>query len=222
MAIQIQSSSGIVFGSAEEARKPLQVTQMPVGGNGYRLSAFTGTIGAALAANSELFQFRFVSGTKTRAVIQKVIFDGLAMVAVSTAVGPLGFMLKPARAWSVAGSGGTRIAVTGDNLQLETAQPVSQVNDMGIATTGALTAGTKTKDANAIGQALGGIGTGAITIYGATSIVMPQPLLNATSGAFPLILADQEGFTIDTTHAGPAGFTYVAGFTVAWVEMAAF
>jgi len=222
MSIQISGNSGVIIGSAEEARRPLQVTQMPIGGNGYRLSAFTGTIGAALAANSELFQFRWLSGTKTRAIIQKVIFDGMGMVAVSTAVGPLGFMMKAARVWSVVGSGGTRIANTGDNMQLETAQPVAQVNDIGIATTGALTAGTKTKDANAIGQAIGGIGTAAITAYGPTSVVMPQPLLDASSGAFPLILADQEGFTIDTTHVGPAGFTYVAGFTVQWVEMAAF
>jgi hypothetical protein len=222
MAIQIQSSSGVVFGSAEEARKPLQIVQSPLGGNGYRLSAFTGTIGAALAASSELFQFRWLSGTKTRCVVQKVVFDGMAMVAVSTAVGPIGFMLKMATGWSIVGSGGTRIANTGENMQLETAQPVAQVNDIGIATTGALTAGTKTKHANAIGQALGGIGTAAITAYGPSSVVMPQPLLDATSGSFPIILADQEGFTIDTTHIGPAGYTYVAGFTVQWVEMAAF
>ena len=62
-----------------------------------------------------------------------------------------------------------------------------------------------------------------MTIYGPTSVVMPQPLLDASAaGGQPLVLADQEGFVIQTTHAGPAGFTYTAGFTVVWCEVSAF
>jgi hypothetical protein len=154
--------------------------------------------------------------------VYKVIFDGLGIVAVATAAGPLGFALFPARAWTAAGSGGTRIAVSGDNLQMETALPNSQVNDLGIATTGALTAGTKTKDANAQGLAIGGVGTAAVTGYGPTSIVQPQALLNADAGGMPLVCANQEGFVIQTTHAGPTALTYVAGFTVVWCEVTAF
>lgn len=221
--IEVIGAGGTVLGVGEEASAPAHVAPMPLAGNAYRVSVFTGTIGAALAASSELFQFRFVSGAgKNFAVVRKVMFDGLGIVAVATAAGPLGFMLKPARGWTVVGSGGTRIATTGDNLQMETALPASQANDIGIATTAALTAGTKTKDANAIGQALGGVGTAAVTAYGATSIVAPQPLLDASAGGMPLVLANQEGFTIDTTHAGPAALTYVAGFTVDWVEVTAF
>ena len=207
----------------EAGRMSAQIHNMPVPGNWYRYSGFTGTIGAALAADSELLQFRFLSGTKTFALVYKVVFDGLGIVAVATAAGPLGFKMRPARAWSAAGSGGTRIAVSGDNLQLETALPNSQINDLGIATTGALTAGTKTKDANAIGQAIGGVGTAAVTAYGPTSIVTPQPLFDASAaGGMPLVLANQEGFVIETTHAGPAALTYVAGFTVVWCEVSAF
>lgn len=223
MAIQVLGNSGTVIGAGEEAAKPLHVVQLPLRGNQYRLSVFTGTIGAALAADSELFQFRFVSGTKTRALVHKVIFDGLGIVAVATAAGPLGFKMHVARSWSAAGSGGTRIANTGDNMQMETSNPVSQTNDIGVATTGALTAGTKTKDANAVGQAIGGVGTAAVTAYGPTSIVAPQALMDSTGAAqSPLVLADQEGFVIQTTHAGPAALTYVAGFTVHWSEVTAF
>jgi len=223
MGIQLIGNGGVVVGAGEEAAKPLHANLLPYSGNWYRYSGFTGTIGAALAANSELLQFRFLSGTKSFAIAQKVMFDGLGIVAVASAAGPLGFNLFPARAWSAAGSGGTRIAVSGDNLQMRTDEPNSQVNDLGIATTGALTVGTKALDANAIGQALGGIGTGAVTIYGPTSIVAPQPLLDASGGgSSPLILANQEGFAIRTTHIGPAGLTYVAGFTVIWCEVTAF
>lgn len=223
MAIQLLSSGGLTFAGREEARSPQQVAIVPHGGNAYRFSGFTGTLPAALAANSEVLQFRFLSGTKTFAVVEKIIFDGSGMVAVATAMGPLGFAVFPARTWTVAGSGGTRIAQTADNLQLETALPNSQVTDLGIATTAALTVGTKTLDANSIGQAIGGVGTALITSYGGnTTVISPQALLDATAGGTPLVLANQEGFVIRTTHVGPAGLTYAAGFTIQWREVAAY
>lgn len=220
--IQVIGSGGVVIGAGEEARKPLHTMRVPGAGNWYRFAGFTGTIGAALAADSELLQFRFVSGTKSFALVHKIIFDGLGIVAVATALGPLGFTARVARAWTVAGSGGTRIATTGDNMQMETTLPASQVNDLGIATTGALTVGTKTLDANSIGQAIGGVGTGAATIYGPTSVVATQPLIDSSSGDMPLVLANQEGFVIRTTHVGPATLTYTAGFTVLWCEVTAY
>lgn len=220
--IQVISAGGLVIAGREEARSPLQVALYPKGGNYYRYSGFTGTIGAALAANSELFQFRFLSGTKTFALVHKVMFDGLGIIAVATATGPLGFQLTPARAWTAAGSGGTRIVTSGDNLQMETAIGNSQVNDIGISTTGALTAGTKTLDANSQGQAIGGVGTAAVTAYGPTSIVMPQPLFDTAEHGMPMVFANQEGFVIRTTHAGPTALTYTAGFTVMWSEVTAF
>lgn len=221
--IQLLSAGGLVIAGREEARSPLQVAAVPQGGNAYRFAGFTGTIGAALAANSEVLQFRFVSGTKSFAVVEKILFDGSGVVAVATAAGPLGFAAFVARSWTAAGSGGTRIAMTGDNLQMETSEPNSQVNDLGIATTGALTAGTKTLDANSFGQCLGGVGTAAVTAYaGNTTLIAPQPLLDATAGQPALVLANQEGFVIRTTHVGPAGLTYVAGFTIVWREVTAY
>jgi len=220
MAINIIGNSGIVIGAGEEARKPLHVSNVPHGSNWYRYSGFTGTIGAALAASSELLQFRFLAGTKTFAMVHMVSFDGLGIVAVATAAGPIGFQMVPARAWTVAGSGGTRIAVSGDNLQMETSIPNSQISDLGIATTGALTVGTKTLDANAIGGIFGGVGTAAVTGYGPTSLAMPKTLFDSIGGVLaPLKLANQEGFVIRTTHAGPTALTYVAGFTVVWSEV---
>jgi len=221
--IQLLSAAGAVIAGKEEARNPAQVALVTHGGNCYRFSGFTGTIAAALAANSEVLQFRFMTGTKNFAIVEKIIFDGSGMVTVATAAGPLGFAVFPARTWTAAGSGGTRIAQTADNLQMETASPNSQVQDLGISTTGALTVGTKTLDANAIGQCIGGVGTAAITGYEAnTTLIAPQMLLDASAGEPPLVLANQEGFVIRTTHVGPAGLTYVAGFTVVWREVTAY
>src|SRR5678816_24895 len=221
MGIQIIGNGGVVIGAGEEARKGMHVINMPLAGNAYRLSAFTGTIGAALAASSELLQFRFVSGTKSFALVRKVVLDGIGIVAVATALGPLSWQLVPARAWTVAGSGGTRNATSGDNMQRQTALPNTQVNDIGIATTGALTVGTKVKDANAVGQ-VGpwSIGTGAVTTY--QLITAGQVFMDATESGMPLVLANNEGFVIQTGHVGPAGLTYSAGFTIDWCEVTAY
>jgi hypothetical protein len=223
MAVQIAGNNGTIIGAGEEARKAGHVMVMPKGGNHYRYSGYTGTIGAALAANSEVFQFRFLSGVKSYALIHMIRFDGMGIVAVSTAAGPIGFEALIARSWTAAGSGGTRIAVTGDNLNIETVNPNSQVNDLGIATTGALTAGTKTLDANAIGGVLGGVGTGAVTIYGPTGLIAPTYLFeDGETGNCPIVLGNQEGFVIRTTHAGPTALTYAARFSVSWTEVTAF
>lgn len=105
-------------------------------------------------------------------------------------------------------------------MQMETSVGNSQVNDIGISTTGVLTLGTKTIDANAIGQAIGGTLTGAVTTSQSQgSPVIPQALLDASSGGMPLVIANQEGFVIHTTHVGPAALTYTAGFTVDWIEV---
>lgn len=222
MAIQLLGAAGNGIGSGEEARKPMHVAQYPINGNWYRYSGFTGTIGAALAANSELFQFRFVESTKTYALVHQVRVDGIGVVAVATAGGPLGWYMTPARTWTAAGSGGTRIATTADNLQTETAITNSQVQDIGIATTGALTAGAKTHDANGVGQHLITIGTGAVTTYQVIAGLGGDIFNAATDGGQPLVLANQEGFTIRTTHAGPAALTYAIGFTVVWCEVTAY
>ena len=223
VAIQVLGNGGTVIGGGEEASAPLHVAAHPLAGNWYRYAGFTGTIAAATAASSEVLQFRFVSGTKSYALVYKVEFTGMGIVAVATAAGPLGFELVPARSWTAAGSGGTRIATTGDNLQTETALTQSQVSDIGIATTGALTAGTKTLDANAQGNRIAGIGTAAVTAYGSSSVIPPGHLLDSDGeGNQPLVLANQEGFVVRTTHVGPAGLTYVAGFKVVWAEVSAF
>ena len=162
-----------VAGVGAVASKGLHTIRLPIDagtGGWYRVDAISGTIGAALAANSELFQFRFVAGTMSLALVYKVIVSA-GLVAVSTAAGPVGFSIVPARSWTVAGSGGTRLTLTGNNAKLRTSFPTSQVNDAGISTTGALTVGTKTLDTQGAGNVLVHVGTAAVTA------ITPNPLV---------------------------------------------
>lgn len=220
MGFGILGANGLPISAGEDASniQPLHTVRYPTTGNWYSYSGFTGTIGAALAANSEVIQFRFLSGAKDYAWVYKVMLQGIGIVAVATALGPMGFNVIPARVWTVAGSGGTRVAVSGDNLQMRTSQPNSQIVDLGIATTGALTVGTKTLDANAQGGVLWSEGTGAVTTY---QQIAPAPvnMIDADGeGQAPMILANQEGFVITTSHTGVAALTYAARFKIVWVE----
>jgi len=212
-----------IAGVGEVTRMPLQTSRLAVSGMWYRYSGFTGTIGAALAANSEVLQFRFLGGAKTKALVYKVVLEGVGIVAVATAAGPMGFNLIPARSWTVIGSGGTRIVPSANNLKTETGLSTSQVSDIGISTTGALTAGTKTLDANAQGGVLWGQGTGAITSAQLLMKLGKVGLFDADGeGQQPLVLGNQEGFVLTTSHVGVAALTYVARFSIIWAEVTAF
>jgi len=196
----------------------------PVGAGGaYRLSMVSGTIAAALAANSELFQLRYVTSASRVALIHGISVSAGANVA-ATAAALLSLRATIARAWTVAGSGGTRATLTGDNQQLRTSHATSEVSDAGMATTGALTAGTKNLDSQDIGGVSYGVGTGALTTTPNFTLVPKTNLFGDFIGglASPIVLANQEGFVIRSGIIGPATMTWALTVDVAWSEVDAF
>ena len=197
----------------------------PIGaGGGYRLSSQSGTMAAALGANSEIFQFRFVTAAARVALIHGISISAGANVAASAAA-LAAIRVSLARAWTVAGSGGTRFNLTGNNQKLRTTHATSEVSDAGISTTAALTAGTKTFDAQDIGSIALGIGTGAITVSVPLVLIPKTNLVGEFAGslAFLAVLANQEGFAIRTgANAFPAALTWNFAVDVAWSEVDAF
>lgn len=210
---------------------PAHVTSgpFPIGSGGsYRLSMAAGTMAASLAANSEIFQFRYVTATSRVALVIGISLSAtiLTLPAISTTVaaGPFTFRAVPARAWTAAGSGGTRATLTTNNQKLRTSHATTEVNDAGIATTAALTVGTKTLDTQDIGSVTSAYALATAT--GLTSAVMvPKTnLLGEYSGGlgFPLILANQEGFVIRIGAAFPATMTWTFTADVLWSEVDTF
>jgi hypothetical protein len=183
----------------------------------------SGTIAAGLAANSELFQFRYVTGASRVCIVMGVAVSAGANVA-ATAAALQSLRLTVARGWTAAGSGGSRATLTGNNQKLRTGHATTEVNDIGIATTGALTAGTKTLDAQDIGSVSYGVGTGAITTSLSLNLVPQTDLLGEFVGsmAFPLILANQEGFVVRSGVTGPTGMTWQLAVNVIWSEVDGF
>lgn len=188
----------------------------------------SGTMAAALGANAEMFQWRWVDATNL-GLVWKVSISAGAQLA-STAAVAFGFNMAIARAWSAAGTGGLRAVLTGNICKLRTSMGTSLVNDAGICTTAALTAGTKTIDhaTSNVGAVSGGIGTGAITTAININILNETPLFNAEEeGKMPIVCvgtgSSGEGFIIrNSPVAFPATMTWVYSVNCLWAEAAAF
>jgi len=110
-------------------------------GFGYGVSSVTGTMAAALAANSSIFAMRLSPSTTKKAYIQKIRIDFTTIVAFTTPL-TAGRRLALFRGMGAATSGGTAIACT--NAQKSSTYADSQFTaanggDMRIASTGLLT-----------------------------------------------------------------------------------
>lgn len=202
---------------------------LPVGtGGGYRLSATSGTMAASLAANSEIFQLRYVTAASRKALIHGISVSAavLTLPAVSTtvAVGPFTFRAAIARAWTADGSGGTALGLTGNNQKLRTTHATSEVSTSRIASTGALTAGTKTIDGNDIGSVTSSL-VFATAAGAASGVLVPKTNLMgdfAGSLAFPVVLDHQEGIIVRIGAAFPGTMTWAFTIDVAWSEVQSF
>lgn len=224
MGIQVQGNGGVIADVDGTMFRALRVTSRPIdyGSLGfYRLSMVTGTIAAALAANSELFQFRWGDATRF-GVIYRIALSAGANVA-ATAAALLSLRATIARAWTVNGTGGTAATLTGNNQKLRTSMGTTLVTEIRCATTAALGAGTKTLDAQDIGGVSYGVGTGAITTSINLTLVPDVNIFDSNGPSdHPPVLAQNEGFVIRSGIIGPAAMTWAATFNTSWAEVTAY
>lgn len=203
------------------ASMPLHVVTKPTpyGALGsYRVSGISGTMAAGLGAAAEIFQFRWTDATRF-AIIENVQLDTAYDLTTGFTAGTARIMLMRAEGWSADGSGGASLLPATDKNTLRSNMGNTLVNAVRIATTAALTAGTKTLDTNPIGQVFSVIPvTANVALFG----FLPISLLDqGVSGpVHPLHLAVNEGFAITATV--PATGTWVFGITVRWSEVTAF
>jgi hypothetical protein len=196
----------------------LRVTGRPmmVGTRGaYSISCTSGTIAAGLAANSEIFQFRWASATlwsMLRSVRLEAGNAGTAFLA-----GTATFSMRLARAWTGAGTGGTRMTLAGNDQKKKTAfgtTAVVSAADIGIASTGGLSAGVKTFDNNDFA----GLMTGVQATAGIT-LLTPGTYLweRNTNDEWPVIFVQNEGFVIRATV--PSTGTWGFNVDMEWNEI---
>lgn len=169
------------FQAARVSLRPVQLSSYQ------SIGALTGNVTAA-AANGALFSLRNLASNLL--LIRRVGWSFLLTTAF-TAAQKLDYGLMFARAFTASDTGGTAIALTGSNTKQRTSLATLTSVDCRIATTAALTAGTKTLDTNYLGI-IGGWGTGIGAQIGSS----PDNLLSQSSGDYPLILAINEGINI--------------------------
>lgn len=224
MAIQIQGSSGTVaevqgttFRALSASVKPLEYTTF----GHYSWGGFSGIIPAALAANSEILQFRWSDSTRL-CVIRKVRISASVSTTFFAAGVPMQLNMMKATGWSAVGTGGTRPTVAAQ-LKKRTSMGNSLLgaNDIGIATTAALGAGTKTLETTPLQCIVAGC---PITASLKGTIIEPGTIFfqhEVGDGEHPLVLAQNEGFVI-TCAAVPGTGTWQFAAQVDWAEVASY
>lgn len=223
MAIQIQGNGGVVAEVDGTGFRALRITPRPVeyGSLGiYSYGGMTGVLPAALAANSEIFQFRWTDATRL-ALVRKVRLSAAVSTTMFAAGVPITVDLIKSTAWSAAGTGGTAISPAA-LLKRRTSMGSSLIasGDIRIATTAALGAGTKTLETYALANACA---AGPITASLNGLIFAPFNMLEAEpgDGGSPLVLVQNEGFSVRSV-AVPATGTWSASITVDWAEVASY
>lgn len=185
-------------------------------GFAYRLAMASGSMAAGLAAASPVFSFRNHSAKPVRILAVEL---NAAVGATGFTAGSSLFEIVVARAFTASDSGGTSAAFTQPKTgALRTSQNTSIINsasgNIQIATTGTLTAGTRTLDTQALGNIVAPAGTAG------TTMVADIPLyVDWSSYGIPLVLAQDEGFIIRATV--PATGVWQFGVNTAWVEASA-
>lgn len=179
----------------------------------YSFATQSGLIAATLAADSPLFSMRWGNANNYAIVdylsVSVVISGAITAPAVHT-----GLEVVFARAFTASDSGGTALTITGNNGKLKTNFDTTLVTDLRIATTGTLTAGTRTLDT----QALATVGYGTGTAVGTTAL--PHTILiSRETNAYPVVLSQNEGLILRNPLAGPATGSFVVFVTLRWREM---
>jgi hypothetical protein len=203
--------SGTGFRALRVEPRPLDIGSLGT----YRVSVLSGTMAAGLAGASEVVQFLWSDATRL-AVIHSITLDGLGGTTTTFTAGLASVRLFAARSFTVAGTGGGIATLSGNNNKLRSSMGTTLAGEIRVATTAALTAGTKTLDAQPFGQYAFSVGTAASVQY-----AEQVKLFDATGdGTYPLVLAQNEGWILQATV--PATGTWQFGLTVCWSEVSSY
>jgi hypothetical protein len=185
----------------------------------YKIAAVSGLltgVAAGTASAGHLFAFRWApaSSLPKFAVISR-LRARLFTIAGFTAAQEFGMDLSVLRSYSAAHTGGTGQTLTGDNAKKRQVFPTTAANDIRIGTTGALTAGTHTFDAQPIAQsAYAELAAAATVAKGVQELYVSTEDLDR----YPLVLAANEGLCIRNTVAMGAGGTARLVVELDWLE----
>lgn len=208
--IRAMDKSGSSDGSLQQMRHFAEAIPIDYSTGGCYQLLSRGVLGAGVPAASPIYSFRWTS-TSHLALIRRVRAR-LFVLGTPFAAGIASFDMYRCTGWTVADSGGTVATLSGDNAALRTSMPASKVNEIRYAASAVLTAGTRTKDTEAIGQASAGVNVSA-----SNQIMFNEMLLEFKDHEHPLVLEQNEGFTVQAVV--PATGTWAFTITPYWEEV---
>jgi hypothetical protein len=201
------------FGAARTTLKPDEFNTNGFNGGHYRAASSTGAL-TGVASGGAIFSARWATANAYM-LLKRVRLSAIITTAF-TAAQALDFDIIALRSFTAVDTGGTAMApFTGANQKArQGVMGTSQVQDMRIATTAALGAGTKTADQFAFGIGAApntnAIGTGqdGIDLY-------KQDVQNQ----HPVIFGNNEGFNIRVVTAQGAVGVIKVYIAVEWAEV---
>lgn len=218
MSIQIQGSGGVVADVSGTLFRALKVMQTPLdyGSLGvYKKSMLSGTMAAGLAANANIYSWRWGDASRL-AVVQKITLDGLSGSATAFTAGFGTVRALFGRSFTASHTGGTAGTLTGNNSKFRTSMGTTLLTDVRIASTAALGGGTVTLDTDPFGQISLSFGIVVSVQYANQVVLMGEDV----GMEMPYVCAQNEGFTVQATV--PATGTWQCGISTRWAEVTAF
>jgi hypothetical protein len=219
----IQQSKAIVepsFGALRTVLKPMDWAFTNVVGGHYRADMILNGGLTGLAANAPIVAFRWApAGANALVAIPLRVTIGYAVITANTALMVVDAEMIRATAFSVQ-DGGTQVAVVPNRLRNNQSMAASQASLVYASSTGALTAGTRTLDAN-------GVGCVVLDSQPATGVIrssLPLDLykLDEAGAQHPLVLGSNEGFIIRVPSAYGATAVIRYYITMEWLETPVF
>ena len=211
----IESPSGVLL-EVESDKKAERAINVPRG-RGYSVAEVTGTVAAALAANSCVFAMRLDPGATDRAFIDRVRLQWTTLVAFTTAVSA-GRRLALYRGSGAATAGGTSIPEASKKWAAGAAASefdLAQGGDIRIATTGSLTQTGITWEARPIAVA-------TLSHAGAAGAFYETILEFAPSESYEVVLEPGQLLGVRTPVVMDAVGTWQLGVNVQWREAPAY
>lgn len=208
----IQGADGATILSVEAVGKAARTVIVPRGA-GHNLSTLTGTMAAALVADSTVFAMRLDPSASVRAFIDCIVLQWTTIAAFTVPI-TAARRLALFRGAGAAAGGGTAIATV---TQKHSAQSTSEFNatnggDARIATTAGLTVAGITYDATAIGQQ-------SLSHVGAAGGYL-EKVFQFDSARHELVLEPGQLLAIKNPVAMDAGGTWQLAIDVHWREAA--
>lgn len=185
----------------------------------YNIGMFNGaTAMAAQTTAGDVFQWR--NGNVSNFIVVKRVLFTMLSGGTGFAAGDTIVQLFRATSYSANGTGGTQ-NLPGAGNKLRTSMGSSLMTsgnncDIRIGSTAALGAGTKTNDAQPLASLVNGTGTATFTQIVPVNTV----LIDQRVGEHPLVLVQNEGFSIQVTT--PATGTFFFSVNVDWEELASY